>query len=113
MRARHVLGEDTPRARRRVGACRRGELERSELSLDASHESLRDLYEVSTPAVDVAVTLLRESGAAGARMIGGGFGGSVLGLFPPGVQSPRAGPSRSAPRAGARMLDAGANAPDR
>ncbi len=87
MRARHVLGEDK-RVRAAVLALQGAELERLGSLLDASHESLRDLYEVSTPAVDVAVTLLRESGAAGARMIGGGFGGSVLGLFPPGAEPP-------------------------
>jgi galactokinase len=56
--------------------------------LDASHESLSDLYEVSVPAVDDLVQRLRASGAAGARMIGGGFGGSVLALLPPGADPP-------------------------
>jgi galactokinase len=56
--------------------------------LDASHASLRDLYECSTPAVEVAVRALKEAGALGARLVGGGFGGHVLGLFPPGVSAP-------------------------
>ena len=58
--------------------------------LDASHESLRDHYEVSTPAVEAAVARLREAGASGARLVGGGFGGSVLGLFAPGAAPPPA-----------------------
>ncbi|MFB7875750.1 galactokinase [Nocardia sp. NPDC056064] len=48
--------------------------------LTASHDSLRDDFEVSTPALDLAVTAALEHGAHGARMIGGGFGGSVLAL---------------------------------
>jgi galactokinase len=51
--------------------------------LDASHASLRDDYEVSTQAVEQAVDRLKEAGALGARLHGGGFGGAVLGLFPP------------------------------
>ncbi len=40
------------------------------------------------PAVEQARERLLEAGAAGARMMGGGFGGSVLALFAPGVQPP-------------------------
>ena len=56
--------------------------------LDSSHASLRDLYEVSVPELERAVRAMKHAGAAGARMIGGGFGGSVLGLFPPGSGLP-------------------------
>ncbi|WP_278263482.1 galactokinase [Nocardia sp. AG03] len=49
--------------------------------LTASHASLRDDFEVSTPALDLAVSAALDSGAHGARMIGGGFGGSVLALI--------------------------------
>ncbi len=104
-RTRHVLGEDV-RVRAAATALRGGELEPLGALLDASHASLRDLYEVSTPAVDAATVFLRESGATGARMIGGGFGGSVLGLFPPGVKTP-AGTLEVQPAAGARVLAAG------
>jgi galactokinase len=44
------------------------------------HESLRDDFEVSTPELDLLVELAYEHGAIAARMIGGGFGGSVLAL---------------------------------
>ena len=44
--------------------------------MDASHASLRDDYEVSCEELDVAVDAARAAGALGARMTGGGFGGS-------------------------------------
>ncbi|HMG27896.1 MAG TPA: galactokinase, partial [Acidimicrobiia bacterium] len=46
----------------------------------ASHASLRDDYEVSTPELDLAVDLLVEHGALGARLTGAGFGGCVIAL---------------------------------
>jgi galactokinase len=50
-----------------------------------SHASLRDDYEVSIPEVDLLVTLFsEEEGVFGARMTGGGFGGSVLALVEAG-----------------------------
>lgn len=52
--------------------------------LDASHASLRDDYEVSCPELDVAVETARAAGALGARMTGGGFGGSAIALAPAG-----------------------------
>jgi galactokinase len=50
--------------------------------MDASHASLRDDYEVSCEELDVAVETAREAGALGARMTGGGFGGSAIALVP-------------------------------
>ena len=50
--------------------------------LDASHASLRDDYEVSCEELDVTVEVAREAGALGARMTGGGFGGSAIALVP-------------------------------
>jgi galactokinase len=46
----------------------------------ASHESLRDDYEVSCPELDMAVETCLARGARGARMTGGGFGGSAIAL---------------------------------
>ncbi len=52
----------------------------------ASHNSLRDLYETSTPAMDAAVdSLVHTPGVYGARMTGGGFGGCVVALAEPGA----------------------------
>ncbi|QHT56478.1 galactokinase [Cellulomonas sp. H30R-01] len=48
--------------------------------MDASHVSLRDDYEVSCRELDVAVEAARAAGALGARMTGGGFGGSAIAL---------------------------------
>ena len=48
--------------------------------LNASHDSLRDDYEVTVPALDLAVDAARAAGAHGARMTGGGFGGSTIAL---------------------------------
>jgi galactokinase len=48
----------------------------------ASHDSLRDDYEVSCPELDVAVAAALGAGAIGARMTGGGFGGSAIALVP-------------------------------
>lgn len=50
--------------------------------LTATHASLRDDYEVSVPQLDAAAETAVAAGALGARMVGGGFGGSVLCLVP-------------------------------
>jgi galactokinase len=50
--------------------------------LTASHASLRDEFEVSWPEADVVVETAIQAGAFGGRMIGGGFGGSVVALVP-------------------------------
>jgi galactokinase len=50
--------------------------------LTRAHRSLRDDFEVSWPEADVAVDAALNAGALGARMMGGGFGGSVLALVP-------------------------------
>ena len=70
--------------------------------LNESHASLRDSFEISTDAVEATVVRLREAGAAGARLVGGGFGGHVLGLFPPGVEPP-SGALAVAPGPGAHL----------
>ena len=53
--------------------------------MTASHASLRDDYEVSCEELDVAVDAALGAGAVGARMTGGGFGGSAIALVPNGV----------------------------
>jgi galactokinase len=96
-RAAHVLGENE-RVRETAAALADGDMPALGALLDAAHASLRDRYEVSTPALEGTVRRMREAGAAGARVIGGGFGGSVLGLFasgaqpPPGAREVRPGP---------------------
>jgi galactokinase len=86
-RARHVATENA-RVDAMVRALADGDLEEAGRLLDASHASLRDDYDASVPEVEQTVAALKDAGAAGARMVGGGFGGSVLALLPPGVVRP-------------------------
>jgi galactokinase len=101
-RARHIITENE-RVDAAVAALERREMDELGRLLDASHASLRDCYEVSTPAVDRAADKLREAGALGARIIGGGFGGHVLGLMPPDAGLPE-GAHEVRPGPGARII---------
>jgi galactokinase len=77
-RARHVVTEHA-RVGQAVAALRAGDLARFGALVDASHASLRDDFEVSTPDIDRLVSIARGTpGVLGARITGGGFGGSVL-----------------------------------
>jgi galactokinase len=102
-RVRHVLTENE-RVEQAVGALERGDLARLGELIDASHVSLRDCYEVSTPAVEAAWQRLHDAGALGARIVGGGFGGHVLGLLPPDARAPE-GAIEVRPGPGARVLE--------
>jgi galactokinase len=81
-RTRHVLTE-TARVRGAVNAVSRRAWPQLGTILTASHASLRDDFEVSCPELDVAVEAALEAGALGARMTGGGFGGSAIALLDP------------------------------
>ncbi|KLO64192.1 galactokinase [Dermacoccus sp. PE3] len=52
--------------------------------LSASHASMRDDFEITVPAVDTLAAALKDGGAYGARMTGGGFGGCVIALIDSG-----------------------------
>ena len=80
-RARHVVSE-VARVDTFVDALRDGDWGPIGALLDASHASLRDDYEVSCEELDASVETARQSGALGARMTGGGFGGSTVALVP-------------------------------
>jgi galactokinase len=80
-RARHVVTENQ-RVLQFAGALRAGDTAALGSLMLASHASLRDDYAVSTPELDLAVDLLVEHGAAGARLTGAGFGGCVVALVP-------------------------------
>jgi galactokinase len=86
-RVRHVI-EENERVDAMVRALREQDLDAAGRLLDASHASLREDYEASVPEVEATVERLKDAGAAGARMVGGGFGGAVLALLPPGVAGP-------------------------
>ena len=78
-RVRHVVSE-IRRVTEFVTAAESGDWPAAGTLMDASHDSLRDDYEVSCIELDVAVAAAREAGALGARMTGGGFGGSAIAL---------------------------------
>jgi galactokinase len=103
-RARHVITENE-RVRAAVGALERRDMEELGCLLDASHASLRDCYEVSTPALEEAVRTCKQAGAVGARVMGGGFGGSVLALLAPDAVAPL-GAVEVRPGPGARVVEA-------
>jgi galactokinase len=104
-RVRHVLSENA-RVDAAVAALESGDLAAVGEMLDASHRSLRDDYEVSVPEVERAIDACKAAGALGARIMGGGFGGSVLALFPPESSLPH-GALVVEPGSGARLLDHG------
>ena len=101
-RVRHVVTENE-RVEQTVAALASGDLLRVGELLNQSHTSLRDDFEISTPAVEATVERLRGAGAVGARIVGGGFGGHVLGLLPPGTNPPP-GAVAVAPGPGAHLL---------
>jgi galactokinase len=79
-RRRHVDSE-IARVHSFVAALRRRDFERVGALLNESHQSLRDDFEVSTPTIDALVERARlANGCRGARIMGAGFGGSVLAL---------------------------------
>ena len=78
-RARHVVSENA-RVVDAAAALRTGDVNALGPLLLASHASLRDDFEVSTPELDLLVDLLVDSGALGARLTGAGFGGCVVAL---------------------------------
>jgi galactokinase len=80
-RTQHVVTENH-RVEAAVGLLRAGAVGEVGALLTASHLSLRDQFEVSWPEADVAVEEAVRAGARGARMVGGGFGGSVIALVP-------------------------------
>lgn len=80
-RVRHVITEnqrvlETAQALREIGPRAIGGF------MLASHESMRDDFEISTKELDAAVVAAMAAGAIGARMTGGGFGGSAIALVP-------------------------------
>jgi galactokinase len=117
-RARHVLGE-MARVDRALSLLEEHRYRDLGPLLLASHGSLRDDFEVSCPELDLVVDTAVEGGAVGARMTGGGFGGSAVVLVPEervdavtsavvrafaGAGFPTPGVLRAPASAGARLL---------
>jgi galactokinase len=82
-RVRHVTTEIS-RVRSFVRAFAAGDAAEAGRLFNASHDSLSADYEVTVPELDVAVDVARHHGAYGARMTGGGFGGSIIALVEQG-----------------------------
>ncbi|HET6438848.1 MAG TPA: galactokinase [Anaeromyxobacter sp.] len=81
-RCRHVISECARVLESKV-ALRSGDLTRFGRLMNASHDSLRDDYEVSCREIDLLVSLARRvPGLKGARITGGGFGGCTVNLLP-------------------------------
>jgi galactokinase len=84
-RARHVVSENR-RVIDAVAALEQRDFAEAGRLMNASHESLRDDYEVSCPELDLMVELARQApGVHGARMTGGGFGGCTVSLVDAGA----------------------------
>ena len=80
-RARHIVTE-TDRVREAVAALGREDWSRVGELFTTSHASMRDDFEISCPELDAVVDTALDHGALGARMTGGGFGGSAIALVP-------------------------------
>ena len=82
-RARHVVSENA-RVLESVAALDAGDVERFGALMADSHRSMRDDYEISVPEIDTLVEIARaQPGCFGARLTGGGFGGSTVNLVAP------------------------------
>jgi galactokinase len=79
LRARHVVSENA-RVLEAVEALRGEDFAVLGQLMYASHDSLRDDFEISTPELDAFVKISRETGSSGARLTGGGFGGCAIAL---------------------------------
>ena len=78
-RCRHVL-EEGARVEKALAALRAGNIAALGRLMDQSHESCRDLYEISCPELDELTRLARRAGAEGSRLTGAGFGGCTISL---------------------------------
>ena len=104
-RARHVTTENE-RVNALAAALEAGQLRYAGELLVASHASLRDDFEVTTPALDELVVALRGvPGVYGARVTGAGFGGCVVALCRPNTRLKLPVLWRGRPAAGASVTE--------
>jgi N-acetylgalactosamine kinase len=78
-RYRHVV-EEGWRVEQSLEALRAGDIAGLGRLMNRSHESCRDLYEISCPELDALTDICREAGAEGSRLTGAGFGGCTISL---------------------------------
>jgi galactokinase len=79
-RARHIVTENARVLQVVATLHGEGDVRAIGPVLTAGHESLRDDFQISTDLLDLVVDAALEAGAYGARMVGGGFGGSAIAL---------------------------------
>ena len=82
-RARHVISENQ-RTVEAASALEKGDLQRLGTLMAESHQSMRDDFEITVPAIDRLVDVLQKAigNEGGARMTGGGFGGACVAVMP-------------------------------
>ena len=80
MRAKHVVN-DIKRVHECVESLKNNDFTAVGNILTKSHASLRDVFEISCPELNLALDTALENKSLGGRMIGGGFGGSAIALF--------------------------------
>ena len=80
MRAEHIVN-DIERVHECVDRLKNNDFTAVGNILTKSHASLRDLFEISCPELNLAVDAALKNSSLGGRMIGGGFGGSAIALF--------------------------------
>lgn len=80
--ARHVLSE-AERVNAAEAALLAGDLKAVGTLMNQSHDSLRNDYKCSTPALDKVAAAMRKAGSFGARLTGAGFGGYAVAACPP------------------------------
>jgi len=80
-RAMHILTE-AARVELSRDVLEAGDAETFGTLMNESHESCDGLYGISTPELNALASIMRESGALGARLTGAGFGGCAIGLVP-------------------------------
>jgi galactokinase len=80
MRAEHIVN-DIERVHQSVASLKENDFVSVGKILTKSHASLRDLFEISCPELDLAVETALANKSLGGRMIGGGFGGSAIAIF--------------------------------
>jgi N-acetylgalactosamine kinase len=80
-RYKHVISE-ADRVERAAISLKNGDINEFGNLMDESHQSCKDLYEISIEELDMLVKICRGNGALGSRLTGAGFGGCVVSLVP-------------------------------
>lgn len=102
-RARHIIRENR-RVRESIAALEKNDAAAFGRLMNESHESQRDDFSVSIPEIDDMVAIARAQGALGARLTGGGFGGSIVFMSRPDAADEICAAIRAAHPASSRVV---------